>query len=85
MNERTDFVTTFQLAEKEIDRGSATAELAWIGHKAEQWHDHMASHRSKVRERYDAVLEEVGRRINSMPDKVTPEQAMAMSRNRRMP
>ncbi|EFL01523.1 MULTISPECIES: hypothetical protein [Streptomyces] len=84
VNERTDFVLAFELAEKDIDKGDATAALAWVGDTAERWHGEVAGHRTKVRERIDAVLEDLRRRINSMPAQVTPEEASAMSRNRRM-
>ncbi|WP_432160991.1 hypothetical protein [Streptomyces sp. NRRL F-5630] len=83
-DERGAFVAAFQLAAKEVGKGSASAALAWVGDTAERWHGDVAGHRKKVRERIDVVLEDVQRYINSMPAQVTPEEAAAMSRNRRM-
>ncbi|WEH28864.1 hypothetical protein [Streptomyces sp. AM 3-1-1] len=82
--DRSAFVGAFELAAKEVGKGSATAALAWVGDTAERWHTDVAGHRKQVRERIDVVLSDVQRHINSMPAQVTPEEAAAMNRNRRM-
>ncbi|WP_432091256.1 hypothetical protein [Streptomyces sp. NRRL F-5630] len=82
--ERGSFVSAFELAAKEIGKGSATADMAWVGETAERWHGQVARQRTKVRDRMDAVMEDVQRYIDAMPAQVTQEEAVAMSRVRPM-
>jgi hypothetical protein len=82
--ERWSLVSAFELAAKEVGKGSATADMAWVGETAERWHGHAVRQRAKVRDRLDAVMEDVQRRIDAMPARVTPEEAAAMSRLRPM-
>jgi hypothetical protein len=54
-----------------------------VGRNADKWHNDVAGHRKTVRARIDKVLEDVQREIDRMPEKVTPEEANSMNRNRR--
>jgi hypothetical protein len=54
------------------------------GKTADKWHGDVVGHRRTVRARIDKVLTDIQREIDRMPEKVTPEEAGAMNRNRRM-
>jgi hypothetical protein len=82
--ERGDFVDAFKRAAGDIGKGGRDSAKSWVGKNADNWHNHVAGHRKTVHTRLSTVLEDIQREINSMPEKVTAEEANSMNRNRRM-
>jgi hypothetical protein len=82
--ERSDLVDALKRAAGDIGKGGRDSSKSWVGKTANKWHSDVAGHRRTVRARIDKVLEDIQREINRMPEKVTPEEAGAMNRNRRM-
>ncbi|MDL2079984.1 hypothetical protein QNN03_26435 [Streptomyces sp. GXMU-J15] len=82
--ERPDLVDALKRAATDVGKGGKDSVKAWVGKNADKWHSEVAGHRKTVRSRIDQVLEDIQREIDSMPVKVTPEEASSMNRNRRM-
>jgi hypothetical protein len=82
--ERSDLVDALKTAAKDIGKGGRDSAKSWVGKNADKWHNDVTGRRNTVRARIDKVLEEIQREIDSMPEKVTPEEANSMNRNRRM-
>jgi len=82
--ERSDLVDALKQAATDIGKGGRDSAKSWVGKNADKWHNDVTGHRKTVRTRIDKVLEDIQREINSMPEKVTPEEASSMNRNRRM-
>ncbi|MGW2823261.1 hypothetical protein ACWC24_20070 [Streptomyces sp. NPDC001443] len=82
--ERADLVGALKQAEKDIGDGGRDSAKSWVGKNADTWHGEVAGHRKVVRARIDKVLEDIQREIDTMPEKVTAEEATSMNRNRRM-
>lgn len=82
--EHGDLVDALKRAATDIGKGGRDSSKSWVGKNADKWHNDVAGHRKTVRARIDKVLEDIQREIDSMPEKVTPEEATAMNRNRRM-
>ncbi|CCK28232.1 hypothetical protein BN159_3853 [Streptomyces davaonensis JCM 4913] len=82
--ERSDLVGALKRAATDIGKGGRDSAKAWVGKNADKWHNDVSGHRKTVRSRIDKVLEDIQREIDSMPAKVTPEEASSMNRNRRM-
>ncbi|SNX63208.1 hypothetical protein SAMN06272735_5010 [Streptomyces sp. TLI_55] len=79
-----DFTDAFKKAASDIGNGGRDSSKSWVGKNADKWNLDVTGQRKKVRSRMDKVLEAIQREINSMPEKVTPEEANSMNRNRRM-
>jgi hypothetical protein len=82
--ERGELVGALRRAASEVGRGGRDSAKAWVGRRADRWHDEVAGHRRTIRARIDTVLEDIQREIDSMPEKVTPAEATSMHRNQRM-
>ncbi|MEV0183984.1 hypothetical protein AB0I54_32575 [Streptomyces sp. NPDC050625] len=82
--EQGDFVDAFKRAATDIGKGGRDSSKSWVGKNADKWHEDAAGHRKTVRNRITRVLEDIQREIGSMPEKVTPEEANSMNRNRRL-
>ncbi|MPY30728.1 hypothetical protein FNH09_05180 [Streptomyces adustus] len=82
--EHATLVGALKQAEKDIGNGGRDSAKSWVGKNADNWHREVAGHRKVVRTRIDKVLEDIQREIDSMPEKVTSEEATSMNRNRRM-
>jgi hypothetical protein len=81
--ERSDLVDALKRAATDVGKGGRDSVKSWVGRNADKWHNDVAGHRKTVRARIDKVLEDVQREIDRMPEKVTPEEANSMNRNRR--
>lgn len=82
--DRPDLVDALKRAASDIGKGGRDSAKSWVGKNADKWHNDVAGHRKTVRSRVDKVLEDIQREIDSMPEKVTQEEASSMNRNRRM-
>jgi hypothetical protein len=82
--DRTGLVDALKKAAADIGKGGRDSDKSWVGKNADKWNDDVSGRRKTVRSRIDKVLEDIQREINSMPEKVTPEEATSMNRNRRM-
>ncbi|MEU6380024.1 hypothetical protein [Streptomyces sp. NPDC046909] len=82
--ERSDLVGTLKRAATDVGKGGRDSDKSWVGTNADKWHDDVSGRRATVRSRIDKVLEDIQREIDTMPEKVTPEEAASMNRNRRM-
>ncbi|MFS8204861.1 hypothetical protein ACLVWQ_40085 [Streptomyces sp. CWNU-52B] len=82
--ERSDLVDALKRGAGDIGKGGRDSTKSWVGKTADKWHSSVVGHRKTVRARIDKVLEDMQREIDRMPEKVTPEEASAMNRNRRM-
>lgn len=82
--ERAELVGAFKRAAADIGKGGASSTKAWVGKTANKWHSDVNGHRKTVRTRIDKLLVDIQREINRLPEKVTPEEATMMNRNRRM-
>ncbi|WP_405671035.1 hypothetical protein [Streptomyces sp. NBC_01530] len=82
--ERGDFVDAFKRAAGDIGKGGRDSSKSWVGKNADKWHNDAVGHRKTVHTRITTVLADIQREIDSMPEKVTQEEANSMNRNRRM-
>ncbi|MEU1162963.1 hypothetical protein ABZ372_20675 [Streptomyces sp. NPDC005921] len=82
--ERGDFVDAFKRAVTDVGKGGRDSSKSWVGKNADKWHNDTAGHRKVVGTRIATVLDDIQREIDSMPEKVTQEEATSMNRNRRM-
>ncbi|MFJ2260036.1 hypothetical protein ACIOKD_17110 [Streptomyces sp. NPDC087844] len=82
--ERSDLVDALKRGARDIGKGGRDSTKSWVGKTADKWHGDVIGHRKTVRARIDKVLTDIQREIDRMPEKVTPEEASAMNRNRRM-
>ncbi|MGW1727384.1 hypothetical protein ACWCQK_31260 [Streptomyces sp. NPDC002306] len=82
--DRTDLVDALNKAARDIGKGGRDSVKSWVGKNADQWHGDVAARRKTVHTRIDKVLDDIQREIDSMPEKVTPEEANSMNRNRRI-
>ncbi|MFJ2819481.1 MULTISPECIES: hypothetical protein [unclassified Streptomyces] len=82
--ERGEFVDAFKRAATDIGKGGRDSSKAWVGKNADAWHTEAAGHRKAVNAKFAKILEDIQRQIDSMPEKVTQEEATSMNRNRRM-
>ncbi|MCX4665217.1 hypothetical protein OG453_00765 [Streptomyces sp. NBC_01381] len=82
--ERDSLVGALKRAAEDIGKGGANSKKSWVGTTANKWHSDVAGHRKTARMRIDKVLADIQREIDRMPEKVTPEEATSMNRNRRL-
>ncbi|NGO45767.1 hypothetical protein [Streptomyces ureilyticus] len=82
--ERSNLVDALKRAAADVGKGGRDSAKSWVGKNADKWHNDVAGHRKTVRARIDKALEDIQREIDRMPEKVTPEEASSMNRNRRM-
>lgn len=81
--DRGCFVDAFKKAAADIGNGGGDSAKSWVGKNADRWHGDVTGHRAKIRTRLDKVVEDIQREIDSMPEKVTQDEATSMNRNRR--
>ncbi|MFF7450629.1 MULTISPECIES: hypothetical protein [unclassified Streptomyces] len=82
--DRPALVDALKKAAVDIGKGGRDSAKSWVGKNADKWHQDVAGNRKTVQSRVDKVLEDIQREIDSMPKKVTSEEASSMNRNRRM-
>ncbi|MFE2584695.1 hypothetical protein [Streptomyces sp. NPDC059378] len=82
--EHADLVGALKRAADDIGNGGPDSAKSWVGKNADKWHNDVAGRRKVVRARLDTVLDDIQREIDSMPEKVTSDEAVSMNRNRRM-
>ncbi|MFJ6127070.1 hypothetical protein ACIQKE_18480 [Streptomyces griseoviridis] len=82
--ERGEFVDAFKNAAADVGKGGRDSSKSWVGTNADAWHTVASGHRRTLSARFTTVIEDIQREIDGMPEKVTPEEATSMNRNRRM-
>ncbi|WP_327297309.1 MULTISPECIES: hypothetical protein [unclassified Streptomyces] len=83
--ERADLVGALKRAAADIGNGGRDSKKSWVGKNADKWHSDVTGRRKTVHTRIDKVIADIQRELDRMPEKVTPEEAQAMNRNRHLP
>jgi len=83
--ERAELEGVFKRAETTIGNGDRNSGKAWVGRTADRWLGDVRGRRGHVRKLFGHAVDEIQRKIDSMPEKVTQQEAAMMNKWHAMP
>ncbi|MFI0896609.1 hypothetical protein [Streptomyces sp. NPDC020983] len=78
--EQADLESVFKQAETTIGDGGKDSGRAWVGRTADNWRGDVRGRRGHVKRLLGRTLDEMQRKIDAMPEKVTVQEAAAMNK-----
>lgn len=76
--EREDLEKCLKRVVRDVGKGGPDSEKSWTGKNAERWHEDAAGHRRGIRRALGYMASTLDTKIQSLPEKVTPEEAKMM-------